>query len=245
MINYKKLLRYLRRYWWLIILIPILAVGTTYYFVRELPDTYSAQAHVSTGVSEATRIGTLQGVSYTESRQLYSNIIGMMMMKRVVNALSYQLILHDLLLPEEGFRPWSGLLQEMSDEQRRRVVHSFQRLQTSPSESPENGVDGLELFDVLASMGYDYGSILNSLNVYRNGDSDFITIRCVSENPHLSAFVVNTLATAFIDDYQSKTRDSDLQSVATLDSLVKEKERVMQEKNAALRDYRISSGILS
>lgn len=245
MINYKKLLRYLRRYWWLIILIPILAVGTTYYFVRELPDTYSAQAHVSTGVSEATRIGTLQGVSYTESRQLYSNIIGMMMMKRVVNALSYQLILHDLLLPEEGFRPWSGLLQAMSDEQRRRVIHSFQRLQTSPSESPENGVDGLELFDVLASMGYDYGSILNSLNVYRNGDSDFITIRCVSENPHLSAFVVNTLATAFIDDYQSKTRDSDLQSVATLDSLVKEKERVMQEKNAALRDYRISSGILS
>src|SRR5690606_13922612 len=140
---------------------------------------------------------------------------------------------------------WSGLLQEMSDEQRRRVIHSFQRLQTSPSESPENGVDGLELFDVLASMGYDYGSILNSLNVYRNGDSDFITIRCVSENPHLSAFVGNTLATAFIDDYQSKTRDSDLQSVATLDSLGKEKERVMQEKNAALRDYRISSGILS
>lgn len=245
MINYKKLLRYLRRYWWLIILAPVLSVGTTYYFVRELPDTYASQAHISTGVSEAARIGTLQGVSYTQSRQLYSNIIGMMMMKRVVNALSYKLILHDLLLPDERFRPLSGLLQAMSDEQRRAVVQSIQRLQTNPSLNPENGVDGLQLFDVLASMGYDYGSVLGSLNVYRNGDSDFISIRCVSENPNLSAFVVNNLATAFIDDYQSNTRDSDLQSVAALDSLVKEKEGVMQERNAALRDYRISSGILS
>lgn len=245
MINYKKLLRYLRRYWWLIILIPSLAVVTTYYFVRNLPDTYSAQAHISTGVSEAARMGTLQGVSYTQSRQLYSNIIGMMMMKRVVNAVSYKLILHDLLVPEERFRPLSGMLQEMSDEERRRVIQAFQRLQTRPSDSPENGVDGLQLYDILASMGYDYGSVLGSLHVFRNGESDFITIRGVSENPHLSAFLVNNLATAFIDDYQSNTRDSDLQSVATLDSLVKEKERIMQEKNAALRDYRISSGILS
>ncbi len=245
MINYKKLLNYLRRYWWLIILVPSLAAGATYYFVKELPDTYASQAHISTGVSEAARIGSLQGVSYTQSRQLYSNIIGMMMMKRVINAVSYRLILHDLLSPDEHFRPLSELLQGMSDEQRNTVVQTFYRLQTNPSENPENGVDGLPLYDILASMGYDYGGVLGNLSIFRNGDSDFISIRYVSENPELSAFVVNSLATAFIDDYQSNTRDSDLQSVATLDSLVKEKERVMQEKNAALRDYRISSGILS
>lgn len=245
MINYKKLLNYLRRYWWLIVLVPALAVGTTYYFVRELPDTYASQAHISTGVSEAARMGSLQGVGYSQSRQFYSNLIGMMYMKHVVNAVSYQLILHDLQADNGRFRHLSELISAMGEQQRQEIIESFYRLQVSRSENPENGVDGLPLYDVLASMGYDYGGIMSGLSIFRVGDSDFITIRFVSENPDLSAFVVNSFATAFIHDYQSSTRDSDLQSVATLDSLVKEKERVMQEKNEALRDYRISSGILS
>lgn len=245
MINYKKPLKYLRRYWWLIILVPALAVGTTYYFVRELPDMYASQAHISTGVSEATRMGTLQGVGYTQSRQFYSNLIGIMHMKRIVNAVSYNLILHDLQSPSESFRPYSELLKSMSEQERNALMEGFYQLHASQVENPDQHQGQLSFYDVLVSMGYDYGQLLSGFNVSRAGESDFIVVRYVSENPHLSAFVANNLASTFILDYQRSTRHSDLQSVANLDSLVKEKDQIMKEKNEALRDYRISSGILS
>lgn len=246
MINYKKLLTYFYRYWWLMLIIPLIAISVTYYFVRELPNAYVSQTYISTGVAEATRVGTLQGVGYTQARQMYSNIIGMMVMKRIVNTVSYKLILHDLKSDSGNFRPHSDVVSSMTSHQREEAIQTFYRLLSNRADiSAEDNIGDLSLYDVIASMGYAYGQLIDGLNIVRNGDSDFITVVFTSENPYLSAFVVNNLASEFIQDYHSSTRENDLQSVAMLDSLVKEKERVMQEKNDALRNYRVNSGILS
>ncbi len=52
----------------------------------------------------------------------------------------------------------------------------------------ENGLN-----ELLISMNYDERSLRKNLTVDRDGESDFITLTFTSENPELSAFVVNSL----------------------------------------------------
>jgi len=94
-------------------------------------------------------------------------------------------------------------------------------------------------------LGYTRDAILNSLDINRYGESDFLGIDFYSEDPELSAFAVNTVANEFIQYYHSVTTKSDSRTVAFLDSLLKQKEQIMQEKNDQLKDYRLSSGILN
>lgn len=245
MISFPKLFRYIRRFWWLIILVPTLAVGVTYYFVRDLPDSYQSQAYISTGTSEMARIGALQGVGYTQSRQFYSNIIGMMMMKRVVNAVSFRLIIHDLESADGKFRPYSAQIDSLTAGQRHEAIQTYYKWLTDETFITDKRIGGISLHDIIRSMGYHYDALTGGIGIFRNGDSDFITVRFTSENPDLSTFIVNTLSNEFIQYYNTSSTNRDVQSVALLDSVVKEKERIMQERNSALRDYRVGSGILN
>ncbi|MGL1696772.1 hypothetical protein ACSTH7_25385, partial [Vibrio parahaemolyticus] len=98
---------------------------------------------------------------------------------------------------------------------------------------------------VLASMGYDEVSLQKKIIIYRVGNSDFIDIEFESENPFLSAYVINTLISEFFDFYGNYIKNNQQRTTNLLDTLMKQKYEVMNEKMQELRDYKIKNRVLN
>src|SRR3546814_18325435 len=71
-----------------------------------------------------------------------------------------------------------------------------------------------------------------------------MTVGCAVVSPWLSSFIVNTLSSEFIQYYPAFRSVNETKSVTLIDSLLTEKEDVMLERNEALKNYRVSRGIM-
>src|SRR5690606_39972656 len=101
-----------------------------------------------------------------------------------------------------------------------------------------------KLFDLVNGMGYGEGSFSDVLTIEPGMGNNLTKVEFVSENAALSVFAVNTLSTEFILYYNTLTATNSNQSLQLLDSLMREKQFVMNEKNAQLQRYKSSSGVL-
>ncbi|MFT3904326.1 MAG: hypothetical protein QM727_14220 [Niabella sp.] len=236
-LNLKDFLKYALRFKWLLIAVPILCVVITYFLVKGLPKQYKSEALISTGLTSQFQDAALakeQNMDYFKLSQQFGNLLEMMKSKKRITLLSYKLILHDLKNQDEAFKPYSDEIKKLTDAQRQEAIVEYEkRYQTNALISiADNGK--IKLYDILKYSGYDDKSISDNLEIYRNGESDFIKVVFTSKNPSLSVYVVNNLADDFITYYTNLTQTNQRQSIAALDTVVKEKQSVMMRKNSAL-----------
>jgi len=102
--------------------------------------------------------------------------------------------------------------------------------------------DEKKLLEYLKLYGYDYNSILSNLNIYRLDITDYLQIDFKSENPELSAFVVNTVFQQFIRYYNTMQNQKSSESIDTLRNLVQRKKDILDAKNALLQSRGIVNG---
>lgn len=93
-------------------------------------------------------------------------------------------------------------------------------------------------------MKYDYESLTKKMNIYRLQTSDYIHLEFKSENPMLSAFVLNSLSKEFVSYYTSIVNQKKDRTVSYLDSALKAKQASLTVKMNALRDYKIRNRVL-
>ena len=242
----KKLFKLVKRYLWLIILLPILALGVTYLLVKDLPEEYKSEAQLSTGLADQSQQMTSdQNMDYFIINQQFSSIIQMMKMKKMIDILSYHLILHDLKSPQNAFVKLSDEVRSLTPAQKQDAIafYTNKLYEKSSITASDNGK--IKYFDILSSMGYDEKVIRKKLEIRRNENSDFISVEYISTDPLLSAFAVNTLSGQFINNYEQTVDLNQAKSIALLDSLLKNKEQQMNEKNSGLKDYKMQNGVLN
>lgn len=244
--DFKAFFKHLNKYKWFIIIVPIITLVITYFMVKNLPNQYSSEAQISTGlVDQSKQVATEQNTDYFKLNQQFSNIIEKMKLKKVMSILSYDLMIHDLENPTKSFKKYSTKLDSLSPAQRKEVIQLFKaKLASKTTLSAEDNVK-YPLYAFVTSMGYDEEAINKKLTIAHADGSDFVTVTYVSENPYLSAFVVNTLSAEFLDIYASDVNYNQNNSIALLDSLLKRKEEVMNSKNAALKNFKESNGVLN
>jgi len=246
--DFKAFFKHISRYKWIIILIPAVAVVITFFMVKNLPKQYSSEAQISTGLVDQSKqvSAEQQNMDYFKTSQQFSNIIEKLKLKKNFSILSYRLIIHDLEDPKNKFKKYSEKVDSLSDQRKQEVIAAYRarlakkEILTISSKDGEN-----ELYELVASMGYDQETVNKDLNINRNDGSDFINISYVSENPLLSAYLVNTLTTEFIANYTNDVDVNQNSNIALLDSLLKKKEAVMNEKNTALKNFKMSNGVLN
>ncbi|WP_114789078.1 hypothetical protein U0035_05785 [Niabella yanshanensis] len=243
-LNLKEFIKYALRFKWLLIVIPIVCVVATYFMVKTLPRQYRSEALISTGLTSQFQDAALsaeKNMDYFKLSQQFGNLLEMIKSKKRISLLSYQLIIHDLQNPQNPFKPYSDAMKKLSPDQREQAIREYeQRYQTGALISiADNGK--IKLFDLLKSVGYDDKSLSEKLDVYRNGESDFIKVEFTSSNPALSVFVVNTVSTGFIAYYTGLAQTNQRQSLAVLDTIVREKQSELQKKNSALINSSISA----
>lgn len=246
--NVYKFLRLLKKHRFTLIIIPALTVILTYFLVRNLPDSYVSQSQIATGIVDNTQQAILTGENsskgWAEVNQEFSNLIEMMRLKKILDQVSYKLIIHDLS-SKTPFRDPQTALKGISEREEKQMLTIFQE--------KYNKSEGLNLWDkkqsklhgVLSALDYDSESLKGKLRIGRAGDSDFINAEFDSENAQLSAFVVNTLIEEFIKHYAYLVKTNQRRANVFLDSLLSEKRVEMNSRIAALRNYKIQNRVLN
>lgn len=243
----KKFLRLLKRHRFTIIIIPVISVVITYFLVRNQPNSYLSQARIATGLVDDTQQSSfLDEVSPRgqEITQEFSNIVEMMRMKKILDQVSYSLMIHDLTL-NRPFRPLSTAVRDLNPAMRSQLVNT---LKAKYSRSEElNLWEGHQrgLYGYVKSMEYDSESLKNKLRINRVGDSDFISVEFESENPELSAFIANSLSSEFIKYYSFIKKSNQLKATAFLKNLMDEKKAALNNAVDSLRSYKIRNRVLN
>jgi uncharacterized protein involved in exopolysaccharide biosynthesis/Mrp family chromosome partitioning ATPase len=238
--NFKNLIK---RFKFALVLIPLITVIVTYFLVHNLPNVYSSQSQVATGIVDESQNLLTQIAGDGQVNQKFSNIIAIIQTKKLLNQISYQLILHDLN-SKSPFRS-TKVFQSLNPSARKHAIDVYSDMYNNHTALSLDNQDQYGLDFVLASMKYDAGTLASKLNVYRSENSDFITVSFESENPELCAFVVNTLIKEFTVYYTAQKKENQSKDVAFLDNLLKKKKTAMDTSIAKLKQYKIKNHILS
>ncbi len=230
------LVRVLLKRKWIIIGAAILAAFIAWFFTRNESKYYKSTTRISTGFNISEDI-TLTETKIFEADVRFNNAINTFQSPSVISLLSYQIILHDL----DSSAPFrklnkvqlaSPVLKQVNLANAKNVFRN--RLETMSmltSFKPEEK----KLLDLLTLYGYDYKSLSQALNIYRVNGTDYIEINSVTENPELSAYMVNNIYNQFIRYYSSMRISKSQQSIDTLQSIMEKKKLDLDEKNRLLR----------
>lgn len=238
--------RVLARRKWLIITVTLTAVLATYVISLKLPNDYKSKATLATGITDHSDVSLEENNSsnpYVISTR-FSNLIEQLHSRRILNILSYRLILHDLE-HAEPFRELEAVKREYpagTIEQAKLLYRS--RLDSMQSLGATDKMDWV-LLDMLKKMEYDEESLRKNLKIERPPGSDFINISFVSENPQLSAFVVNALSDEFIRFYKTNKVRRVENSLNFFTKLVEKKKQELEEKLASLRRYKEENSVIN
>lgn len=238
-------LKILYRHKFTLIIIPLITVIITFFLVRNQPNTYNSQSQIATGLVDKTQQGLNNiGAQQSEISQDFDNLIEILKSKRILDQVSYQLIIHDLTT-SSPYRAPSKLLSQLNPAARAHALAVYSdnyknRKQLSLFNEDQKGLNTL-----LVSMKYDDESLLKNLNIYRAESSDFIDIEYNDEDPELTAFVVNTLAHEFVNYYNFIVKDNQVKAIALLGKLVNAKRDTVDSLQARLKNYKVRNRILS
>lgn len=238
----------IKKHKYTLIIIPIITIIITFFLVRNLPDSYISQAQISTGIVDETQqtafFSSNDNQKANQVSQEFSNLMEIMKMKKIIDQISYLLIIHDLS-HNEPFRDLSSTIKKLSPQEKQSAVAKFKAKYERKEGINLWDKKQTDLYDLLRSMKYDSDAIKSKLKIYRQGDSDFINVEFDSESPELSAFVVNNLTEEFISYYTQLVKMNQKNATTLLAKLVHEKREAMDKKIDSLRNYKIVNRVLN
>lgn len=244
--DFQRLFRLLKRFAWILILVPILASILTYFLVQDLPKEYKSTALISTGLADQSQRVLVEDkqTDYFVVTQQFNNIIEFLTMKKNINILSYKLILHDLENPGDAFSSATDVFAQLDSNSRGEIIQSYRNMLAEGRIITPEDNQKYPLFDYLQQVQYDEGTILKNLEISREEFSDFVNIQYTSNDPHLSVYVVNTIANDFVDSYTKRANYNQNSSKELLDSLLLGKEHSMNAKNAQVKDFQVKNQVI-
>lgn len=241
----KKFYNLIYRFRLVVLIVPLVTIIIAYFLVRNLPDQYVSEGQISTGIVDETQnlVNTSDKGEPSINRQ-FSNFIEIMKLQKIINLVSYQLMIHDLT-SDKPFRELSNKIKDLSDIDRRKALQLFKAKYAKKEALDQFSPEDRELTALIKSMGYDEDFIVNNLDAERVEVSDFISLKFTSEDPDLSAFVVNSICHEFIGYYTTLLKENQTKSVKFLAQVAEAKNDSLNHQVNALKDYKIKNRIIN
>lgn len=233
------LFRVLLKRKWIIIGSAILAALIAFYFTRNEPRFFKSAAVISTGfgVPDEIRISQ-ENYNYFDAELKFNNAISTWTSPTVISLLSYELILHDLKNPSTAFRQLTP--KQIADQSYAKInkdsaIATFESKLATMSVLSSFKPEEKKLLELLNLYKYGYADIMKWLNIYWQQRTDYIHVVSISENPDLSAFMVNNSFQQFIRYYKFARDSKSVETVDTLKSIMDKKKQDYDVKNQLLR----------
>jgi polysaccharide biosynthesis transport protein len=240
------LLKVLRRRKWFIMISLLIGLIGGLVFRLFLPKEYVSNAQYATGLYRTQKV-SLQLNEIFDVNQIdfrLNNVLETFKSPTVLGMMAYDLLEHDL----ESTHPFRTL----TEKQKRDSVYQRADLQKA-KEILRDKMSTLDLlstydpeqkkvWDLLNLYDYNEASILKKLVIERVPKTDYLNIVFSSENPQLSAYVVNAIGVKFREFYNSVTATNTKESLNKLDSLRESKRKEVDDLRKKLQDYREKIG---
>ncbi len=236
----------LKKHKYTLLATTVVAILVAYFLVRNQPNKYASQAKLATGIVDQTQKILNSDADEQESKisQKFSNLMEMLRSKKILDQISYSLIIHDLSSNDTYTKP-STLLNQLNSHARKHALQTFTELYKKKESLSLYNPDQNGLNKLLVSLRYDDKSILNNLNIYRLQNSDYIVVQYDSENPKLSADIVNSLCNEFINYYTLLVKENQKKAVDFWSNLLHAKEDTLNKRMVALKSYKIRNHVLN
>ncbi|NIJ53642.1 GumC family protein [Dyadobacter arcticus] len=248
MTELSQFLRILYRNKFILIFVPLITVVAAYFLVKVLPDQYKSHGSIATGLVDKTEQGLMSSGTEQdfEISRKFDNIIQMMSLKKVLDQVSYQLLLHDLRETEKNdFAKPSKLLGEMSQQERSQALTLITKKYKAQEELLPDKPFEKKLQNVLSDMEFDAESIQKKLTVFRMANSDYVNIEFEAKNPMMTAFVINTLTNEFINMYAARLATNYNRTINFLADFLEQKKVALRVQMNGLRDFKIRNRVLN
>ena len=241
------LIQALLRKKWIILSCFFTAIIAAFLFTINQKPQYVSTAQIATGFTQSVDLKLIDEKFNTQQIDVkFNNIIENITSEKVLQLLSYNLILHDLT-DKKPFKQLSQDNKNSSDYTNVDITTAIKLFQDKLSSIQLLDADVAEdrkLINFIKLYGYDPDAITDNIKVTRYQKTDYINIEYKSENPYLSAFAVNTLFKEFSRYYSQTTRTSKDVSISSLDSTVSEKKIILDQKIEAKRKYMADNNIV-
>ncbi len=241
-----KFLALLRKFRLVLIIVPVTIIIITFFLVRNIPNSYISQTQIATGIVDETK-QNLINQSTPQAQQIvqeFSNLMAVMRLKKIVDKVSYQLALHELTT-SKPFRTNSKEFSDLTAAERQKAVSFFQKVYANGRALNLYNAEENKYNDLLKSLKYDSESLDKKLSIFRSGDSDFIIVQFESEDPLLSAYVVNTLSKEFVTYYTGVVKNNQINTTTFLGNLLSQRSDTLTRRIADLRNYKIHNRVLN
>jgi uncharacterized protein involved in exopolysaccharide biosynthesis/Mrp family chromosome partitioning ATPase len=228
--------------------IPVIAVICSYFLISEIGDRYRSTAQIATGFTQddAVKLNETPATPYDVTTN-FTNIIQSMHSVPVLSMVSYRLVIHDLE-DEKPFRSFDDSKEKnivIDDKALAKALISFKEKLKGIKTLNLYDAEDQQLFAILKGYGYDRETLVKDLKIQRVENSDFISVDYLSENPFLSALTVNVVCQEFIRYNKTLKTDRSSESIEVLKSIADDKKRVLDEKTAALNQFRINNNVFT
>jgi len=223
---------------WILLTVFLVAVIAAYFFTRHEKQKYFSKAEVATGFTMNDQVSLVndQGFDIYTVNLKFDNVIKTFTSPQVISLLSYSLILHYLDKSEAPFRSPDNqqltiLFSKISPDEAQRIFSK--KLQQMKMLSSFDTTER-KLIELLKIYGYDGETLLKNIQVYRLEQTDYIDIDCTTENPLLSAYIVNTLCREFNRFYTSYLVQRSAENIQLLDTLIAQKKAFLDSQQNRL-----------
>ncbi len=230
---------------YIILFFTFLTVTAAFYFTKNMPLTYTSESIIASGLTDDSQV-EIEDKEQKESeiKQQFSNIVELARSKKIIDQVSCKLLAHELSAGKLFTEP-SGMFKDLTADARQSALLLLQNRIDSLKDLNYQDKNERGLMDLIKSMGFDFDGISRNLKVKRIDNSDFISVVYESQNPDMSAFVVNELSLTLIKYYKSSDKNKNLKLIGFWAQLTEEKKVELDEKVNTLKDYKIQNQIIN
>ena len=143
----KKFYNLLYRFKLIVISVPLITIIIAFFLVRNLPDQYVAEGQIATGIVDETQdlVTTVDKQESSINRE-FSNLIEITKLQKILDLVSYQLILHDLT-DAKPFRELSQAIKDLPEIEKRKALNAFRKKYTYKETLNQFNEQDRKLFD--------------------------------------------------------------------------------------------------
>lgn len=233
------LFKSLMRRKWLIIISTLIAGAIAFVLTLNKEREFKAAAQMATGFTTSDQVKLKdENFNAYEVDLKFNNVIEAMTSPRVLSMVSYFTMLHDLESPDKAYRKLDAdalKSEEYRAADKKKAVEILKKKYAEEKLLNSFIPEERKILELLKVYKYDLPSFRRKLMVARVQRTDFIDVQFLSENPELSAHIVNQLCEEFLRSNESTRAKQTVQSIETLEKLVSQKREELDAKLNNLR----------
>lgn len=218
----------------------------TYFLMGFVPPEFKSEAIISTGIIERRAIELERENPFRQQFQVssqFSNFVTRLQSRTSIRQLSHRLLSHDLnalLANEKAFNTpdkeeWTYTAKE--------AKQLLKLLQSEAIAKPSKETEP-RLQKVTAAFGYDFKTLSEQTNVYRDGSTDYLKIIFTGNSAAFAAYAVNAIAENFTQNYNSDRIAQEQLSVRFYTNLATDKKQEVDSLSALIASYKRNQKII-